>query len=152
MADEGYQADTPEEPVRSTEPRRAPPPDDKVQPEPHPEKKRRATLTPIDDDEDDYRTNVRRRGPSGVEAMIPYKNPLALIAYYLGVFGLIPVLGLLLGPIALVMGILGVRFARNNPTAGGAGHAITGIVLGILASLLNWGVVIAMVVGIAIFG
>ena len=68
--------------------------------------------------------------------MIPYKNGQALAAYYCGVFSLIPVLGLLLGPIAVILGILGNNYARANPEAKGMGHAITGIILGSIGFLV----------------
>lgn len=73
-----------------------------------------------------------------VPTLIPYRNPKALIAYYLGVFALIPCLGALLGPAALVLGILGLGAVKRHPQAKGTGHAITGIVLGALALLFNW--------------
>jgi hypothetical protein len=97
------------------------------------------------DDEDDRPR--RRRRKDAIESIIPYHNPKSLAAYYCGVFSLIPVLGLILGPIALVLGIMGIRFARENESAGGKGHAITGVVLGILTTLGNWGC--GLVVGIA---
>jgi phage FluMu protein Com len=81
-----------------------------------------------------------------VSTIIPYKNGRALAAYYLGVFSLIPCLGLLLGPAALVLGILGMRHVKANPTAKGTGHAIAGIVLGGLTTLANWGGVLALIV------
>jgi len=67
---------------------------------------------------------------SGVNVIIPYKNVRALVAYYLAVFSLIPFFGLFLGIAAFVLGILGLRFRRNNPAAGGAAHAWIGILLG----------------------
>lgn len=73
-----------------------------------------------------------------VSTIIPYKNVRALIAYYLGVFSLIPCAGLVLGPAAVVLGILGLRYVKANPTAKGTGHAIAGIVLGGLTTLANW--------------
>ena len=60
-----------------------------------------------------------------VEALIPYKNGASLVAYYCGVFALIPGLGLILGPIALIFGIRGVQLAAKNPNAGGSGHPIS---------------------------
>ena len=69
-------------------------------------------------------------GGSGINAVIPYKNPKALIAYYLAIFSLIPFLGMPLGLAAFVLGILGLRFRRTHPTAGGAAHAWIGIILG----------------------
>jgi hypothetical protein len=67
---------------------------------------------------------------SGINVLIPYKNPRALIAYYLGVFSVIPFIGILLGITAFVLGILGLRYRRRNPAAGGAVHAWIGIVVG----------------------
>jgi hypothetical protein len=63
---------------------------------------------------------------------VPYRNGAALAAYYCGVFGLIPVLGFILGPIAFLLGIIGFIKARKNPKAHGTGHAIAGIILGIV--------------------
>jgi hypothetical protein len=84
-----------------------------------------------DDDEDD-RPRRRRRAPEGdaTGGLIPYKNAKALTAYYLGVFSLIPCLGLILGPIAIVLGFLGLGYAKKHPEAKGQAHAIVGIVLG----------------------
>jgi hypothetical protein len=66
----------------------------------------------------------------GLNVIIPYKNVRALTAYYLGVFSAIPILGMPLGFAALTLGILGLRFRRKNPEAGGAVHAWIGIVAG----------------------
>ncbi len=74
-------------------------------------------------------------GDGGISTLIPYRNPKALAAYYLGFFSLIPVVGLIAAPFALVLGIMGVRKARANPEAKGTIHACLGIVFG-LASLL----------------
>jgi hypothetical protein len=67
---------------------------------------------------------------SGLNVLIPYKNPRALVAYYLGVFAVIPFIGILLGITAFVLGILGLRYRGRNPAAGGAVHAWIGIVAG----------------------
>jgi hypothetical protein len=95
----------------------------------------------------------------------PVRNRMALIAFWLGVLCLIPpvlfalgfyegltthsdhlyfawtawALGLawVLGPAALIFGILGVRNRNRRPPAGGLGYAIFGIVLGTLLYLLN---------------
>jgi hypothetical protein len=71
----------------------------------------------------------------GVAVVIPYKNPKALIAYYLGVFSLIPCVGIPLGIAAVILGILGLKFAAANPTARGKVHAWVGIILGGLCAL-----------------
>jgi hypothetical protein len=90
-------------------------------------------------DEFDNEFDRPRRRRDAIESLIPYHNPKALAAYYCGVFSLIPGLGLLLGPLALILGMIGIRFSRENDTAGGVGHAITGVILGGLTSLANWG-------------
>jgi Domain of unknown function (DUF4190) len=85
----------------------------------------------------------------GISTLIPYTNPKALIAYYLGIFGLIPCLGSLLGPAALILGILGLRVVQKHPTAKGTGHAIAGIVLGSLETLGNWAAIAFTALGAA---
>lgn len=82
---------------------------------------------------------------SGINVIIPYKNPRALIAYYLAVFSLIPFVGIVLGLAAFVLGILGLRFRRQNPTAGGVVHAWIGIILGGLCGF-GWLVVTILVI------
>jgi hypothetical protein len=83
---------------------------------------------------------------NGLTTMIPVTNPAALVAYYLGVFSLIPCLGLLLAIPALILGIIGLRKVRQNPQLKGTAHAWIGIVLGALMTLLWGGLGIAMVV------
>ena len=65
--------------------------------------------------------------------IIPYKNPPALIAYYLGIFGLIPFFGPLLAIPAFILGIVGLRKRRKTPIIKGAVHAWIGIILGALS-------------------
>lgn len=105
------------------------------------------------DEESEGTPRVRRRrirredDDDAISSIIPYKNGRALAAYYFGVFSLIPCLGLLLGPAALILGILGLRYVKAHPTAKGTGHAVAGIVLGGLTTLGNWGIVLAMLAG-----
>lgn len=68
--------------------------------------------------------------------LIPYKNPSALIAYYLGLLSLIPCLGLPIGVAALVLGIIGLRNRDANPVIKGSVHAWIGIILGGLMSII----------------
>ena len=77
-----------------------------------------------------------------VGRMIPTANPAALTAYYAGIFSLVPFLGLLLGPLALVLGVKGLKAAPAVPGQVGRVHARIGLILGILTSLANWGVVV----------
>jgi len=67
---------------------------------------------------------------SGVEALIPYRNAPALVAYYCGVFALIPCVGIVLGIVAIVAGVLGLRRSGEHPEAKGKVHAWVGILLG----------------------
>ncbi len=62
--------------------------------------------------------------------LIPYKNPSALTAYYLGVFSLFPCLGIILGIAAFILGLKGLRFAKEHPETKGVVHAWIGIVVG----------------------
>src|SRR5258705_9391682 len=108
-------------------------PESDLQAEP-PRPNRPKRIRPRDEEEEEDR---EEEAPGAVETLIPYKNPLALVAYYLGVFSLIPAIGLLLGPASFILGLYGLRYNRNHPQAAGGGHAIAGIVLGGLTSLLN---------------
>jgi hypothetical protein len=69
----------------------------------------------------------------GISTLIPYRNPQALAAYYLGLFALIPIIGLLTAPFAIVCGVLGVRAARRDKNAKGTVHALIGVLFGVLA-------------------
>ena len=77
--------------------------------------------------------------------IIPYKNPAALIAYYCGVFSLIPILGLFVGVPGVVLGVVGLRKRRANRVIKGAVHAWSGIVFGVVTTLL-WGGLIALAI------
>lgn len=65
-----------------------------------------------------------------MQTLIPTKNMPALLSYYAGVFGFIPFLGLPATIAALVLGRIGMRKAKANPTPGAKGHAIAGLVMG----------------------
>jgi hypothetical protein len=124
--------------------------DDQIQPERRRERRRdeeyddrprrRSRRRDDDDDDDDDLDRIRRKD-SGLETIIPYHNPMALTGYYLGVFSLIPCIGLGLGPAALILGCIGINRRNRNPEIGGLGHAITALVLGAITSLGNWGLV-----------
>ncbi len=66
----------------------------------------------------------------GLEVLIPYKNGSALASYYLGVFGLIPLLGLPLSVLAVVFGHKGLRDFKAHPDKHGRTHALVGLILG----------------------
>jgi hypothetical protein len=87
-------------------------------------------------EEDRPRRRRRNRQGDATSGLIPYKNGKALASYYTGVFGLIPCIGGILGPIAIVLGFLGLGHASRYPEAKGKAHAIVGIVLGLIETLL----------------
>lgn len=58
------------------------------------------------------------------------RNPDALAAYLLGMLSPLPLLGLLFGVPAVVLGIKGLRHARLHPEAGGGLQCWIGLALG----------------------
>ena len=77
--------------------------------------------------------------------VIPYKNPQALIAYYLGIFSLIPLFGFFLGCAALPLGIFGLKKRNQNPMIRGAVHAWVGIILGGLSVVGHLAIIVLIV-------
>lgn len=80
--------------------------------------------------------------------IIPYKNPKALIAYYLGILSGLPIIGLPVGIAAFILGILGLRDRNRNPVIKGSIHAGIGIGCGCLFSLLWTLAIVGIVVGL----
>jgi hypothetical protein len=75
--------------------------------------------------------------PGALDALVPARNAPALVAYYCGVFSIIPGLGLVLGPVAIVAGIFGIRRASRHPEVRGAAHAWSGVVMGVLFPIVG---------------
>jgi len=90
--------------------------------------------------------NHGNAGEEAVATVIPYRNPMALAAYYMGIFSFIPLLGIFLGAAAFVCGILGLRHASQNEGAHGRVHAAIGIGCGGVFFLLYTVGLIAMIV------
>ncbi len=82
--------------------------------------------------------------------LIPYKNPHALIAYYLGLFSLFPCLGLLLAIPAFILGIMGLKRVKKNPAIRGTVHAWIGIVMGGLMTVV-WSAGIVLLIVASVF-
>ena len=74
---------------------------------------------------------------SGLEAMIPTRNPSALTAYYLGIFSIIPCFAIPMGIAAVVLGLRGLKLFREHPEVRGRTHAWVGIIAGGLFALIN---------------
>jgi hypothetical protein len=95
-----------------------------------------------------------RNSPDGSDqgdatgGLIPYKNPKALIAYYLGILSGLPLIGLPFGIAAFILGIMGLNDRKRNPVIKGSIHAGIGIGCGLIFTLL-WGGII--ILGIVVF-
>ena len=70
-------------------------------------------------------------------SFLPEGNPTACKAYLCAVFGLIPGLGLLLGPSAIIFGFLGRRSAFRDEHHRGLGHAYVSRLAGGVESVCN---------------
>lgn len=79
--------------------------------------------------------------------VIPYKNPHALIAYYLGIVSLLPMIGVPFGVAAVILGFMGLSRRKQNPVIKGSVHAWIGIVFGMLSILCGSGLVATMIIG-----
>lgn len=74
--------------------------------------------------------------------VIPYKNPKALIAYYLGIGSL---LLFPLGFASIILGFMGLAARKRNPIIKGSAHAWIGIVVGAI-SILCGGAFFVMII------
>lgn len=144
--------------------RKTPPPVDEGHIEEGERPRRRSGPRNEEEDEEDYRSRRRPRGrdEQPYSTMIPYRNVTALIGYYCGMVSLIAILGGIalifynpvnpqfvgmiylvvmnglggiLALLAIILGIIGIVYANKHPKSRGMGHAIAGIVLGILEIL-----------------
>jgi len=82
----------------------------------------------------------------GMSVMIPYNNKPALIGYYLAVAALIPGLGVLLGPVAIGLGIAGLRKRLRQPEVHGLAHAWVAIILGAICTIGNGFCIVSAVI------
>lgn len=96
------------------------------------------------------RRPARRRSSEDAEttAANEESNRAALRAYRLSLIGLIPLAGLVLGPVALVLGVLAARKGRADPTFTARGPALAAVFFGVLDSLTNWVGVTLMILGL----
>jgi hypothetical protein len=78
--------------------------------------------------------------------VIPYKNPQALIAYYLGIVALFPCIGFPFGVASVILGIRGLGAYKRNPRVHGVVHAWIGIVLGGLSVFFYGGGMLFMLI------
>jgi hypothetical protein len=77
----------------------------------------------------------------------PWKNPAAVYSYAVALAGITPVLGLVLGPAAIVLGLVGSARLRRNPEIKGLSFIRAGIVLGTLDFVVNVAGVTCILIG-----
>lgn len=91
-----------------------------------------------------------QHGHDSTGGVIPYNNPKALLAYYLGIFGLLCcITPLPLGLVPVVLGVMGLQARAQNPAIKGSVHAWIGIVLGGISALGSIFSAIALIAALA---
>jgi hypothetical protein len=85
-------------------------------------------------------------GRDPLQALIPTQNPKALAAYYFGVFSFACAL---LGPVALILGISGLKEVNRLPGLPGKGHSWAGIIMGSITTILLLVVVVIVFIAFA---
>jgi len=103
-----------------------------------------------DDDYDDPSRFRRRNEPDpALGVFVPInQSALAVLSGYAGLFSCFPFIGLLLGPLAILLGILAMRAINRDPErrVGGAYRAIIGIILGVINTLISGALTVAVIV------
>ena len=87
--------------------------------------------------------NKDEEGP----ALVPYKNPAALVGYYISICSCIPAIGIVLGPAAIILGIFGLLTVKKHPLKKGTVHAWIAIILGLIGTAISVIIVIAILKG-----
>jgi hypothetical protein len=96
----------------------------------------------------------RRRRAVREDADSPFGGPIepanrsAVYAYRCAIVGLIPIVGMVLGPVALVWGWLAWRRGRTDPHFSALGPAYLAMFLGALLTLTQWAGAYLMYVGL----
>jgi hypothetical protein len=107
-------------------PRRRPPEDYDEEEEEEYERRPRRPRYEDDEEEDE-----------AISIIIPYKNPRALASYYMSFFTLIPVIGIIIGLAAIILGVLGLRYTGAHRKAKGTAHSLIGICLSTICIVAN---------------
>ncbi len=87
--------------------------------------------------------NKEEEGP----ALVPYKNPAALVGYYIGICSCIPAIGLILGPAAIILGIKGLITVKKHPLKKGTVHAWIAIILGLIGTAISVVMIVVIIAG-----
>lgn len=76
--------------------------------------------------------------PDIMNQIVPARNKFALNSYYLGVVGMIPLIGIPFGITAIVFSKKGKIYANQNPGVGGEAHCRIGVGLSIFGFILSF--------------
>jgi hypothetical protein len=95
------------------------------------------------------RRNAAQDSDSPFGAKPEGSNLAALLAYRLSLFGLIPIVGLALGPAAVGLAVWAWWKGRKDPAFGALGPLVAALILGFLDALTNWGGVVLMGLGLS---
>lgn len=94
------------------------------------------------DDQSDYEDPIDRYRAFDDEPRPKRKksvNPNANSSWTFGLISLVPCLGLLFGPLAILFAFLGLRHVRLHPDAGGKEQAKSGLWFAMLGCFINYG-------------
>lgn len=72
-----------------------------------------------------------------MQSIIPLNNPMSIKSYYLGVVGMLPIIGIPFGIASIYFSKKGLEFLKNNANTGGADHCRIGIGLSIFGFILS---------------
>ena len=108
-------------------------------------------MSPSPRDEPPFNPNPnpsRRRfsATDSLRMLVPLRNSQAIWAYYLGAAALVPVVSVVLGPVAIQFGRRGIRWAKSDPEGQGLRHAIAGVVMAITGMCVTFLAVLAVVI------
>lgn len=94
-----------------------------------------------------------RRGRKAATEEVPRtpgaRAPLEIIAYRCAVIGLIPFVGLLMGPAAVLLALLASRRGQANPAGSFPIHVRAALILGSLVLFTNWVGLALMLLGLS---
>lgn len=70
-------------------------------------------------------------------SLMPLNNPLAVRAYGLSLYGLVPLVGAVCGPVAFGLGLVGGVLRGRKPEIGGGNFVLAAVILGGIESLAH---------------
>jgi hypothetical protein len=85
--------------------------------------------------------------PEGLN-IIPIDNPAALGSYYLAVFSVLPIVGLVTGVLAVIFGVRGIERSNAKDGSGGTVHSLFGLVVGGGAAGVQWAIASVVLVAV----